>query len=73
MLFRSRYTATQFALLTSLMALSRKLGAAPTGWIAQNIGWQAYYVISLFAGVPALLMLTRYSKWTVRSELHAPA
>lgn len=69
----ARYTATQFALLTSLMALSRTLGAAPTGWIAQNIGWQTYYVISLFMGIPALLMLTRYSKWTVRAELHATA
>jgi PAT family beta-lactamase induction signal transducer AmpG len=78
----ARYTATQFALLTSLMALSRTLGAAPTGWLATHLGcesadklvmsagWQSYFMISLFAGLPALLMLTRYSKWAVRSELH---
>jgi PAT family beta-lactamase induction signal transducer AmpG len=65
----ARYTATQFALLTSLMALSRTLGAAPTGWVATHVGWQTYYVVSLFAGVPALLMLTRYSRWATRGHV----
>jgi PAT family beta-lactamase induction signal transducer AmpG len=58
-----QFTATQFALLSSLMALTRTLAGAPTGWIAQTVGWESYYLISLFLMVPGLLLLTRYDAW----------
>jgi PAT family beta-lactamase induction signal transducer AmpG len=58
-----RYTATQFALLTSLMAFTRTVGAAPAGWLVLKLGWDTYYFITLFAGIPALLMLYRFPRW----------
>lgn len=59
-----RYTATQYALLTSLMAVTRVLGGTPTGYMAKNWGWEIYYLVSIVAMVPGLLLLTRFSRWT---------
>lgn len=58
-----RFTATQFALLTSLMALTRTLAGAPTGWLAKAVGWETYYLIALFLAIPGLLLLTRLKRW----------
>jgi PAT family beta-lactamase induction signal transducer AmpG len=58
-----RFTATQYALLTSVMALSRVLGSTPTGHLAKVLGWEQYFLLSVLAMVPGLLLLTRYSKW----------
>jgi PAT family beta-lactamase induction signal transducer AmpG len=63
-----RYTATQFALLTSLAALTRTLGAAPAGYMAKAFGWETFYLIGMLAGVPALLMLYRNPKWATLRE-----
>jgi MFS transporter, PAT family, beta-lactamase induction signal transducer AmpG len=59
-----RYTATQYALLTSIMALTRVIGAAPTGWMAKSLGWEMYFVVSVIAMAPGLLILSRYDRWT---------
>jgi PAT family beta-lactamase induction signal transducer AmpG len=58
-----RFTATQYALLTSVMGLSRVLGGAPTGYLAKALGWEQYFLLSVLAMAPGLLLLTRYSKW----------
>ncbi len=58
-----KFTATQFALLTSLMALTRILAGAPTGWLAKSVGWESYFLISILLMIPSLLLLTRYDAW----------
>jgi MFS transporter, PAT family, beta-lactamase induction signal transducer AmpG len=60
-----RFTATQYALLTSVMGLSRVIGGAPTGYLAQSLGWEQYFLVSVLAMVPGLLLVTRYPKWTL--------
>jgi MFS transporter, PAT family, beta-lactamase induction signal transducer AmpG len=60
-----RFSATQYALLTSMMGLSRVLGGAPTGYLAKAVGWETYFLISVLAMIPGLLLLTRYSKWSL--------
>jgi PAT family beta-lactamase induction signal transducer AmpG len=64
-----KFTATQFALLTSLMALTRTVAGALTGWLAKTVGWETYFLISITLMVPGLLLLTRYGVWTGRSGL----
>lgn len=61
-----RYTATQFALLSSFMAQTRVLGAAPSGWLAKGLGWPLYFLFCTVIAVPGLLVLTRYRQWTAR-------
>ncbi len=52
-----RYTATQFALFTSLMALGRTFLAVPSGWLVDQIGWVNFFLASTALAVPALLLL----------------
>ena len=40
----SRYIATQFALLTSFMALSRTQLSAPAGWMVEGINWDGLII-----------------------------
>jgi PAT family beta-lactamase induction signal transducer AmpG len=58
-----RFTATQFALLSSLMALTRTVAGAPTGWLATKLGWPMYFVVCTLAMIPGLILLTRFDRW----------
>jgi PAT family beta-lactamase induction signal transducer AmpG len=60
------FTATQYALLSSLASLASKSIAALAGFIAESQGWTGLFVIAAAAGIPALLMLLLFSK-----QLHA--
>lgn len=60
---QKRFAATQLALLTSFMALSRYLAWAPSGFLAKYLGWEWYYIVCALAGIPGLLLLTRFSRW----------
>jgi PAT family beta-lactamase induction signal transducer AmpG len=68
-----RFTATQYALLTSLMAVSRVIVSAPSGWLAKNIGWETYFLISILIAIPGLILLTRYDKWYKLKAEHEEA
>lgn len=66
------YTATQFALLTSLAALSRSLLASPAGEVAKHTGWPIFFLICAVIALPGLLMLTRYERWGVPEDAGTP-
>jgi PAT family beta-lactamase induction signal transducer AmpG len=51
------YTATQYALLSSLTALSRDVLSASAGWAAEQVDWAGFFLISAAAAVPGLLVL----------------
>jgi len=59
-----RFTATQYALLTSLMALSRTLVSGPSGWFAGLVGWPNYFLVATLIALPGLLLLFRFKTWT---------
>ena len=40
-----RFTATQYALLTSLMGIPRVLASAPTGYLATQMGWPLFFIL----------------------------
>jgi PAT family beta-lactamase induction signal transducer AmpG len=61
-----KYTAMQYALLTSLMAVPVKILSAPTGYLQAAVGWEQYYVIATLAAIPGLLMLIRFNSWSSR-------
>jgi PAT family beta-lactamase induction signal transducer AmpG len=52
-----RFTATQYALLSSIIGLPRTVLAAPTGWMAEKMGWTGFFVFCAFAAIPGLLLL----------------
>lgn len=57
-----RFTATQYALLSSLMGVPRVLLAAPTGWMAQLMGWPWFFLFCALIAIPGLLLL----RWVTR-------
>lgn len=51
------YTATQYALLTSLMALPRSLLSSPSGWLVSQMGWPKFYLLGAILCLPGLAIL----------------
>jgi PAT family beta-lactamase induction signal transducer AmpG len=51
------YTATQYALLSSLTAVGRTLFASTSGWLADRFGWVDFFLITTVVTLPALLLL----------------
>jgi len=58
-----RYSATQFALLSSLMAAARDIIVAPAGRVAEMTGWPLYFLLTLAIGIPALILLPWIVPW----------
>ena len=52
-----RFTATQYALLTSLMGIPRVVASAPTGYMATSMGWTGFFVFCTLIALPGLLLL----------------
>ena len=52
-----RFTATQFALLSSLMAVPRVVASATTGFIAESLGWQGFFIFCTLAAIPGMALL----------------
>jgi PAT family beta-lactamase induction signal transducer AmpG len=51
------YTATQFALFTSLMNVTRTVFASGGGWLADHMDWSVYFLLTTFAAMPGLVVL----------------
>lgn len=63
-----RFTATQYALMSSLMSLPRTILSAPTGYIAKNVGWEMFFVICTLCAIPGLLLLLKVGKWAEMTD-----
>ncbi|MHB1327077.1 MAG: AmpG family muropeptide MFS transporter [Gemmatimonadales bacterium] len=64
-----RFSATQFALLTSLMGASRDVLVAPAGWLVQQMGWSTFFLVTVLAAVPGLALLPIFAPWRGRGPL----
>lgn len=59
-LTEKRFSATQYALFTSLFALPRVLAGPIAGVAVDWMGWAPFYLATMIVGVPGLLMLARF-------------
>ncbi len=66
-----RFTATQYALLTSLMGIPRVILSAPTGYMAEGLGWVGFFVFCTLIALPGLLLLTRFRGWLTEADARA--
>ncbi|MGA7980042.1 MAG: AmpG family muropeptide MFS transporter [Chromatiaceae bacterium] len=62
-LTNKRFTATQYALLSSLMGVPRVLASAPTGFMAEGLGWVGFFVVCTLIAAPGLVILRRAQRW----------
>lgn len=51
------YTATQYALLSSFMNVARTFLASGGGWLADQVDWATFFVITTLAGIPGVVLL----------------
>jgi len=59
-----RFSATQYALLSTLSQLPRYGLGWPAGWVADHGGWPSYYVVSFALGIPGLVTV-----WLLRERI----
>jgi MFS transporter, PAT family, beta-lactamase induction signal transducer AmpG len=64
-----KFTATQYALLSSLMGIPRVLAAAPTGFFAKNLGWQNFFIACTLMAAPGMLLLFKFASWHTSEDL----
>jgi PAT family beta-lactamase induction signal transducer AmpG len=71
------YTATHYSMMTSLSSFGRVVISLPAGWIAENLGWVKFFIISATAGIPAVILLFYIGPYLLNhridgSELNEP-
>ncbi len=57
------YTATQFALFTSLAAVPRTFVNATAGWLVEQLGWSSFFLLCAALAVPGILLLLKVAPW----------
>ena len=57
------YTATQFALFTSLAAVPRTFLNATTGWLVEQLGWFGFFMLCVLLALPGMLLLFKVAPW----------
>jgi len=63
---RRRFSATQYALFSSLFGLPRILAGPVTGFVVHAAGWRFFFYLTMVAGIPGLLLLQRFSPLGLR-------
>ena len=58
-----RFTATQYALLTSLMGIPRVMASAPTGFFAKHLGWEGFFIFCTLIAAPGMILLLKFAPW----------
>lgn len=62
-LTNKQFTATQFALLSTLATLPRSLLSAPSGFMAEALGWPQFFVVCTLLAIPGLVLLPALRAW----------
>ena len=58
-----RFTATQYALISSVAGVPRVILGASSGYFAKTLGWHAYFLFCTLLHLPGMLLLLRQRKW----------
>jgi MFS transporter, PAT family, beta-lactamase induction signal transducer AmpG len=54
-----RYTATQYALFTSLIGVTRVVFVSTSGFLAKHLGWEYFFIFCALLAIPGLALLLR--------------
>ena len=66
------FTATQYALLSSLFAQSRTIFAASSGWLVERFDWVIFFGFTVLAAMPGLFLLF-YLRARQETEVSVPS
>jgi MFS transporter, PAT family, beta-lactamase induction signal transducer AmpG len=62
----ARYSAFQYALLSTFALLPRYLLGGPAGWVADHVGWVNYFGVAFLLGLPGIGLV-----WLLRKRIDA--
>lgn len=65
-----KFTATQFALLSSLGMVGRIYVGPASGHLVDSFGWTGFYLFTALVAIPALLLLTYLRKQIVERDIN---
>ncbi len=71
-LCHTSFSATQFALLSSFIALNRDIGSAPAGWLAENAGYPMFFLLTVALAFPGLLLLWKMDRTIDGADVAQP-
>lgn len=60
------FTATQFALFSSFIAVPRTFANASTGFLVENLGWTLFFIVCAVVAIPGMLLLMKVAPWHER-------
>jgi PAT family beta-lactamase induction signal transducer AmpG len=63
---QKRFSATQYALFSSLFGLPRLVAGPICGFVVDAAGWTRFFWFAIASGLPALVLLTRFAPWGAR-------
>jgi MFS transporter, PAT family, beta-lactamase induction signal transducer AmpG len=63
-----RYAATQFAVLSALLALTRWVAGDFSGGLAEQLGYAKYFLVTFFLGLPAFAIIPRLRVASTQSK-----
>ncbi|KAF0111476.1 MAG: MFS transporter PAT family beta-lactamase induction signal transducer AmpG [Rhodospirillaceae bacterium] len=72
LLCTTAYSATQYALLSSLMAVGRTVLSSGAGWVAEQVDWSVFFLLSTVAALPGLASGIRKRNRGVWGEASLP-
>ena len=72
-LTHARFTATQYALLSSLSAVGRTWLSTPAGWFVSRLGWSMFFLLAASLAIPGLIILWYLNKNLIYKENMATA
>jgi PAT family beta-lactamase induction signal transducer AmpG len=63
------YTATQFALFTSLAAVPRTVFNSATGYLVDQFGWYKFFLLCTLLALPGMLLLLKVAPWNGKDQI----
>ena len=68
-LTQKRFSATQYALYSSLFALPRLIAGPITGILVDTVGWVPFFWFTMVMGIPGMVLLARFVRPGVRDPV----
>jgi len=63
---QKRFSATQYALFSSIFALNRTVAGPPAGVLIDALGWRDFFLLTIPMAIPGMVMLQRFVPWRSR-------